>query len=267
MPRRRSRRTVQVDTSLYEPGASPLTVIGLTLIGVALAGLVLLIAVTARLPEPIPTGGPPPHLVAAATMAATMAMTPSPPVLLPQPPQQPPAGWQTPAASDIPADWITPTAGSAADYTISDSEDVIYWLSVPAIGLEAPVVARTPTTNDMYTSLPVPRAFAAAWDATSAEPGFPGNTVLTGHHNVYGRVFGRLADLNYGNEIALWSPLGVFSYYVTDIVLVEERGQPLDVRLEHTTWIQPTDDVRVTLVTCWPMATNSHRLIVVAHMR
>jgi LPXTG-site transpeptidase (sortase) family protein len=262
MPQRRSRRTVQVDTSLYQQGANPLTVIGLTMIGVASVGLVLLV-VMARPTESIPADGPPPHLIA----AATMAMTPSPPVLFPQAPQQPPPGWATPTLNDIPEEWITPTAGTAADYTISDSEEVLYWLSIPAIALEAPVVARTPTQNGMATSLPVPRAFAAAWDATSAEPGFPGNTVLTGHHNVYGRVFGRLTDLNYGDEIALWSPLGVFSYYVTDIVILEERGQPFSVRLEHTSWIQPTEDVRVTLVTCWPMATNSHRLIVVAHMQ
>lgn len=263
---RRSRRTVQIHTSLYEQGANPLTVIGVMMIGVASVGLVLLVVITRSI-DPIPTNSPPPHLVAAATMAATTVMTPSPPALFPQAPQQPPEGWYTPTISNIPQGWITPTAGAAADYTVSNSEEVPYWVSIPAIELEAPVVARTPIQEGMYTRLPAPRAFAVSWDATSSEPGFPGNTVLTGHHNVYGRVFGRLSELGYGDEIALWTPLGVFSYYVTEIVILEERGQPLNVREGHTSWIRPTNDTRVTLVTCWPMATNSHRLIVVAHMR
>jgi len=235
------------------------------MVGVASVGLVLLV-VMARPTESIPASGPPPHLIAAATMAAA-AVTPSPPILFPQPPQQPPPGWVTPTAGDILSEWITPTAGTAADYPVGGSDEVIYWLSIPAIGLEAPVVARTPTHEGGATRLPVPRAFAAAWDSTSAEPGLPGNTVLTGHHNVYGRVFGQLSELTYGDEIALWAPMGVFSYYVTEIVILEERGQPYAVRETHTAWIQPTDDVRVTLVTCWPMTTNSHRLIVVARPR
>ena len=67
MGRRGSRRTVHIDSSLYEQGANPLTVIGLILIGVASVGLVLLV-VMARTTEPIPASAPPPHLIAAATM-------------------------------------------------------------------------------------------------------------------------------------------------------------------------------------------------------
>jgi sortase (surface protein transpeptidase) len=34
--------------------------------------------------------------------------------------------------------------------------------------------------------------------------------------------------------------------------------------MENTAWIGPMDDERITLVTCWPETSNTHRLVVVA---
>ena len=45
------------------------------------------------------------------------------------------------------------------------------------------------------------------------------------------------------------------------MVLVRE---PLDVRQANARWILPTTDERVTLITCWPYESNSHRLVVIA---
>jgi len=36
------------------------------------------------------------------------------------------------------------------------------------------------------------------------------------------------------------------------------------VRQENARWIAPTDDERLTLVTCWPYTNNTHRVVVVA---
>ena len=36
------------------------------------------------------------------------------------------------------------------------------------------------------------------------------------------------------------------------------------VRRANAQWIAPTDDERLTLVTCWPYISNTHRLIIVA---
>jgi sortase A len=98
---------------------------------------------------------------------------------------------------------------------------------------------------------------------TSSEPGFQGNTILTGHHNVYGGVFADLHKLNYGAEIAIWSEYGVFSYYISIIEYLEEDEQPLEVRFQNAQWLNDTLDDRVTLITCWPNSTITHRLIVV----
>ena len=53
-------------------------------------------------------------------------------------------------------------------------------------------------------------------------------------------------------------------YKVTQVETLAEQDQPLAVRLANAQWIEPTTDQRLTLVSCWPYETNSHRLIVVA---
>jgi sortase A len=88
--------------------------------------------------------------------------------------------------------------------------------------------------------------------------------VLNGHHNVYGEVFRDLVDLEEGAEIILYDKDNTYFYEVTDKEVLEERGQPLEVRVENAQWIAPTEDERVTLVTCWPYTDNSHRLVIVA---
>jgi LPXTG-site transpeptidase (sortase) family protein len=183
----------------------------------------------------------------------------------------PPAsgGWPTPTlAAAVPAELITPTANPAGDWPLPDHVDVAYWLSIPAIGVEAPVIALAPRQYEvdgrLVLRLPVPNSYSVAWDSTSAEPGFSGNVILTGHHNVYGGVFRQLHELTVGTEIALWSEYGVFSYYISEMIYLEEEDQPFSVRAGHAQWLGQTADTRVTLITCWPHSTSTHRLIVVA---
>lgn len=111
----------------------------------------------------------------------------------------------------------------------------------------------------------VPAAYEAGWHNTSALLGQPGNTVLNGHHNIFGEVFGHLVDLNVGDQIVVYDASSSHSYTVAEVQILPERDQPLAVRLENAKWIEPTSDERLTLVTCWPHDDNSHRLIVVAY--
>ncbi|MCS6962618.1 MAG: sortase, partial [Thermoflexus sp.] len=46
--------------------------------------------------------------------------------------------------------------------------------------------------------------------------------------------------------------------------IIPERGRPLSERLANARWIQVTEDERLTLITCWPYTSNTHRLIVIA---
>ncbi|MCA9942877.1 MAG: sortase [Ardenticatenaceae bacterium] len=139
---------------------------------------------------------------------------------------------------------------------------------IPNLDVDAPVVdvglAALETGGETYYQWQVPAAYEAGWHNTSAPLGQVGNTVLNGHHNIFGEVFGKLVDLEVGAEIIVYDKIGSHTYTVADVQILPERDQPLEVRVENASWIQPTADERLTLVTCWPHSDNSHRLIVVA---
>lgn len=140
---------------------------------------------------------------------------------------------------------------------------------IPSIDVDAPVIEVGMTAfasgGETFYQWLVPPDYEAGWHNTSAPLGEPGNTVLNGHHNIFGEVFGRLVDLEVGSEIVVYDAETPHNYTVADIEILPERDQPLSVRQENAKWIQPTDDERLTLVTCWPHTDNSHRLIVVAY--
>jgi LPXTG-site transpeptidase (sortase) family protein len=137
-------------------------------------------------------------------------------------------------------------------------------LVIPAIKLDAPVETVGWHVVDGVSQWDVPDRFAAGWLMTSAPLGKAGNTAITGHHNVAGEVFRNLVKLQPGDRITVYSQDKPFYYEITTRKILPERGQPEKVRLENARWIQPTTDERITLVTCWPYTSNTHRLIIVA---
>jgi len=115
-----------------------------------------------------------------------------------------------------------------------------------------------------YRQWGVPETYAAGWHRSSAPLGLAGNTVLNGHHNFKGEIFRDLEDLQVGDRIMIRSGDQTFAYAVMLKLIVPERDQPLETRIANARWIQSTLDERLTLVSCWPYTTNSHRIIVVA---
>ena len=135
---------------------------------------------------------------------------------------------------------------------------------IPAINLDAPVEATGWHTVNGVSQWDVPDIFAAGWLMTSAPLGRAGNTAITGHHNIAGEVFRNLVQLKPGDRITLYAGKQPFLYEVKSRRILLERGQPDSVRRANARWIQPTTDERITLITCWPYTSNSHRLIIVA---
>lgn len=135
---------------------------------------------------------------------------------------------------------------------------------ISAINLDAPIEPVGWSLADGVNVWDIPNHFAAGWLKTSASLGRPGNTVLDGHHNIFGEVFRYLVDLKPHDVIKVYSKNQLFSYEVVALQILPDRDQPIEVRRQNAVWIQPTLDERLTLVTCWPYANNTHRLIVVA---
>ncbi len=171
---------------------------------------------------------------------------------------------------------LTPTASSSPTFTPTSTPTFTPTPSgpppasappdrivIPVIELDAPVVPVGWTVTDegaVWDSAD----YAAGWHEGSAYPGHVGNTVLSGHHNIKGKVFRYLIDLEPDDEVFLYVGDTAYRYVVTEKHLFEEKGKPEAVRRANAQWIAPSDDERVTLVTCWPYTSNTHRLIIVA---
>lgn len=110
----------------------------------------------------------------------------------------------------------------------------------------------------------VPDHRIAGWLNSSASFGAPGNTVLDGHHNIKGEAFRDLWTLQSGDEIVLYAGGQSRSYLVREVLILPEKNQPLETRLANAQYIQPTTDERLTMITCWPYESNTHRVVVVA---
>lgn len=139
----------------------------------------------------------------------------------------------------------------------------------PAIDMDATVVPMGWEMVDregrMVSQWVVPRQ-AAGWHMNSALPGHGENIVVSGHHNIGGKVFRYVVDLEPGDVITLDTDGRPYEYVVTEKYILKEAGMPLEVRRTNAQWIMPTGDERLTLVTCWPYEWpgNTHRVIVVA---
>lgn len=142
-------------------------------------------------------------------------------------------------------------------------------LSIPAIDLNADIINATHKEivqgEKTYIQWLAPDEYAIGWHFDTAFLGVTGNTVLNGHHNVFGKVFENLDKLVSGDEIFIYgNDLHVYQYIVTNTMILPERDVSIEERLENARWILPSDDERVTLITCWPYFSNTHRLIIVA---
>jgi LPXTG-site transpeptidase (sortase) family protein len=139
---------------------------------------------------------------------------------------------------------------------------------IPAINLDAPVVPVSWTMalvdGQKQPMWNLPETRAAGWHETSASLGVPGNTVLNGHNTANGEVFRNLYKLEPGDEIILYSGKMTYTYAITQTLILPEAGQTLKVRIENAHYIQPTEDERLTLVTCHPYGSLRNRLIVIA---
>lgn len=143
-------------------------------------------------------------------------------------------------------------------------------LVIPSIALDSPVVPvkqeSTVIDNKPYKTWQVADN-EVGWNNLSAPLGQAGNTVLTGHSDIKAKIFRDLKDVYVGDEIFVLADAGdsshAYRYVITQKILVQEKGVPVEVRLKNARWIGTTQDERLTLITCaQPGAT--HRLIVVA---
>ena len=141
-------------------------------------------------------------------------------------------------------------------------------IRIPSIGLDSEIgfagIRDVEVFGKKYQQWIAPDDIVG-WHFRSALLGRPGNTVFNGHHNMNGEVFKDLYKVHQGDEIILRSQKDEFHYSVVATMILPERFESEEVRLQNAKWIQSSEDERITLVTCWPYESNTHRVIVVAY--
>lgn len=139
-------------------------------------------------------------------------------------------------------------------------------LVIPSITLDSPIVPvdQTPVVIDGHTYGQWNTSNSlVGWHSLSARLGQTGNTVLNGHSDISVAIFRDLQYLDVGDEITVFSGDWVHQYTVQQKFLVKEEDVSPEERIRNAAWIAPTQDKRLTLITCAnPGAT--HRLILIA---
>ena len=145
-------------------------------------------------------------------------------------------------------------------------------IAIPKLGTDASVV-EVSWHIDQIDGYAV-----AVWDTVSEAaghhrgtepPGGEGNCVISGHSRSQdGGVFNELWLLEPGDLIRLTNVRGdSYQYVVERVERVQELGQRLEQRLANASLMAPTQDARLTLITCWPDWAYTHRVIVVARLQ
>lgn len=131
------------------------------------------------------------------------------------------------------------------------------WLTIPAIGVDSPIEA-VGIRDGFYQTVP----FKVGFHEDAAPPGALGNSIYNGHVTSLtdGRVFASLTDLKENETVAIY----------TDTHRTEWAVAAAGWAAADEDWyIQPTQDVRVTLYTCGGdfdvvRRDYSHRYVVIA---
>lgn len=140
-------------------------------------------------------------------------------------------------------------------------------LSIPAINLNISINEIFPTEiskNGGIKYIWEPPVFSVGHFDSSGNPGGGDNIVLFGHNNTQGEVFRYLDRLVIGDELILFTEEKEFHYRVQKTYTIpylgsEEQG---DAMLQSYSAPQSTEVV--TMISCWPYTTNSHRIVIIA---
>ncbi|MGB9673108.1 MAG: sortase [Anaerolineales bacterium] len=122
-------------------------------------------------------------------------------------------------------------------------------IQIPAIKVDAPVVQ-----GDGWEQLKK----GVGQHIGSADPGKPGNVILSAHNDIFGEIFRDLDKLKAGDQVVLFTSQRSYTYVVKEVKIVE----PTDVEVMSST-SSPT----LTLISCYPYMVDKQRIVVVAQLQ
>jgi len=233
-------------------------------------------------PTPTPTRTAVPAVVAVAPTDAPTAQPPptEAPTAIDLPAAEPTATVASPTPTAVPE---PPTPEPTLEATSAGPPTR---LVIPDLKLDVPVVPMgwkvTETAKGPVSEWQIPEN-EAGHHINSVNLGEPGNLVMSGHNNIYGKVFeaisrawnddGRVrldqftdrSDVLNGRPLELYNAEGQrFEYQIEEFYRLRDTGVGQAQRVANARFMLPSDDTRVTVVTCWPPWNNTHRLVLIA---
>lgn len=95
----------------------------------------------------------------------------------------------------------------------------------------------------------------------TAMPGGVGNFSLAAHRTTFGKPFNRIAELQVGDPIVVWTEEAWYVYRVTDFSIVMPEQVEVIAPVPGQPGVEPTERF-ITLTTCHPMFSARERYIV-----
>ena len=170
----------------------------------------------------------------------------------------------TPVSNSVPA-----TPETAANSGPASGGHSPTHITAEVIGLDAPVVEMgwqvVEHNGELISEWQMPDN-EAAWHGNSARPGEGSNIVISGHNeSAGGQVFADIEELQVGDEITLRNDNEeTFVYQVIEKNIIRTFAGSAEAQNYLRAVVEPTDSEQLTLITCWPRWTNTHRLVVIA---
>lgn len=152
----------------------------------------------------------------------------------------------TPGADETPQPEPTPTPQVALEALLPSR------LRIPAMFLDSPVHQVTVNMGEWEVS-----PMDVGHHEGTGNPGEVGNVVLAGHRDINSALFRDLDRLQPGDEIFVGNRLGEYRYVVEESLVVSP---------DYVQVMDPTEDKRVTLITCTPIGLATQRLVVIAKL-
>ena len=143
-----------------------------------------------------------------------------------------------------------------------------YRITIPDIGVEAPIVAVGVEPDGTMVAPPGPDV--VGWYAGGPRPGQRGNVLLTGHRDWHvgprTAIFWRLGELMLGSRVLIYDEATCYTYVVRDTVRYRFDDPLIEV------FLQPSAETIITIATCegvFDTLTHNYdyRRIVVAELR
>lgn len=137
-------------------------------------------------------------------------------------------------------------------------------LTIASIGVDSPVEAVSFRERNGVLEWGT-SDWAVGWNIGSAAPGQAGNLVLSGHNASRNNgVFKDLHRVVVGERVTVYAGDRAYDYIITERHILPELLTSAARRRANAAWAGPFPDERLTLITCHPTWSNTHRLVLVA---